>query len=495
MAIISSGRLVLPAGLGDGQQVQVGMAVTNDGYLGLLTRSMSYAAIVKTQPWVDSAINKLAFATARLPLKVYDRDNDDERTYVPDSPYSKLLANPNPRDNAFWFWLWTVSTFEQNGEAMWLKQREAAGRPPVNLWPLNPMNVTVEYNDKGLLVYRHISDRSIVWDASDVVHFKSYNPDDVLRGMSRLEPLRDSLISEDAVRKAQQSWWKNGARPSVLLQHPGNISEPAAKRLASSWGRLQSGVDNWGKAAVLEEGMQASIMQLTAEQMEMSESRKLSRGEVCGVYDIPPPALQILDDATFSNISEQLRSLYRDTQGARLGLYESALDSQLRPDFDPQGKLYAEFLMDEVLRGDFEQRTEAYQKAITSGWMKPAEARKAENLGDAGEEADRLYVNAALIPMSAQPTEPPEKVVPSANNEAEPEIEEPPVDNNLKRAVLGRLGRVKSVADIDITALIKGLDDESAMTVRALVNAARARGDDIAQLRKHVSAALTGDTV
>jgi phage portal protein BeeE len=77
---------------------------------------------------------------------------------------------------------------------------------------------------------------------------------------------------------------------------------------------------------------------------------------VCAVYDVPPPVVHILDRATFSNITEQMRSMYRDTMAPRLGLYESVLDSQLRPDFDPRGDLYAEFLMDEVLRGSFEQR-------------------------------------------------------------------------------------------------------------------------------------------
>jgi hypothetical protein len=101
---------------------------------------------------------------------------------------------------------------------------------------------------------------------------------------------------------------------------------------------------------------------------------------VCAVYDVPPPVVHILDRATFSNITEQMRSMYRDTMAPRLGLYESVLDTQLRPDFDPRGDLYAEFLMDEVLRGSFEQRAAAYETMTRIGGMTPAEVRKAENL-------------------------------------------------------------------------------------------------------------------
>ncbi len=52
--------------------------------------------------------------------------------------------------------------------------------------------------------------------------------------------------------------------------------------------------------------------------------------EVCGAYDVPPPAVHILDRATFSNITEQLRSLYRDTHAPRLKLFEDCFEAELR---------------------------------------------------------------------------------------------------------------------------------------------------------------------
>ena len=36
------------------------------------------------------------------------------------------------------------------------------------------------------------------------------------------------------------------------------------------------------------------------------------------VFDVPPPVVHILDHATFSNITEQMRSMYRDTMTPRL---------------------------------------------------------------------------------------------------------------------------------------------------------------------------------
>ena len=37
---------------------------------------------------------------------------------------------------------------------------------------------------------------------ADIVHFRAYNPDTTVRGFSPLEPLRQTLVNEDASRRA-----------------------------------------------------------------------------------------------------------------------------------------------------------------------------------------------------------------------------------------------------------------------------------------------------
>lgn len=363
----------------------------------------SYGSIYKTQPWIAALVNKLAFGTSRLPLKVYQRQ-DVGRIEARDTPFARLLRQPNRRHDPFFFWLWTASTFEVYGEAIWYKMRPAPGLPPTELYPVHPANVYTRRDQDGSLIYVfHLGSAAtplMEWPERDVVHFRSYNPDNQVRGLSRLEPLRGTLVNEDAMRRAQGAFWANGARPSVILEHPNKLSEPAQARVKASWDAAHSGVSSWGKAAILEEGMKANVVQLNATEMAYIDAKKLNREEACGVYDVPPPVVHILDHATFSNITEQMRSMYRDTMAPRLGLYESALDSQLRPDFDPQGVLYAEFLLDEVLRGAFEQRAIANQSAIMSGQRTPNELRTQDNLPPL-PGGDKLYINSASIPLES----------------------------------------------------------------------------------------------
>lgn len=400
--LVSDGQLS-PVAFADSTPIAANAFYYPNTGLGLTAQFSTYSQIYRSQLWIATLVDKLGYATARLPLKVYQRGSDG-RSDARDTPYGRLLRTPNRRHDPFFLWLWTASTFEVYGEALWFKLRASPGGPPVEVWPVHPSNVYVRRdNDNGDLIYGyHVGTAAapiFELPSSDVVHFKSYNPENQIRGLSRLEALRPTITNEDATRRAQASVWTNGARPSVVLQSPKELSPGATERLRSNWSSLHSGVDRWGKAAVLEEGITAQVIQLTAEEMQYIEGRKLSREEACGRYDVPPPVVHILDHATFSNITEQMRSMYRDTMAPRLGLYESVLDTQLRPDFDPQGNLYSEFLLDEVLRGDFEQRSTAYDVGVRSGWLMPAEVRKMENLPDGGPDTHRLYVNAATVPL------------------------------------------------------------------------------------------------
>ncbi len=468
----------------------------------------SYGEIYKRQLWAGVLINKLARAEARLPLKVYER-NVDGRNEARDHPYAELLRNPNPRMGPAVFWRWVASTRHIYGEAVVVKERDRGGRP-IWLHPIHPTSMRNEVKD-GRVVYEIQTASAHVTgiDESDVVHFKEYNPDTTLRGFSRLEQLRRTLENEDASRRATSAFWRNGARPGVALKHPGNLSQPAADRLKLQWNELAGGVDNTGMTVVLEEGMTPEKFTLTAEEAQYIETRKLNREEVCAAYDVPPPVVHILDRATFSNITEQMRSMYRDTMAPILGEDESVLELQLRgsvrpgasePDFGDS--VYAEFLMDEVLRGAFEDRAASMQAAINAGLLTPNEGRTLDNR-PALPGGDRLYINSTMVPLDAVSVNAAGALV-RAGFEPESSLAAlglPPITHTglvpvtvqgedaatavapgQMRSLMGRLSRHKSLDEIDEAALLVGMNGSTSTVLQALEEA-RSAGEDVAGLR------------
>lgn len=499
----------------------------------------SYAALYRKQHWVRTCVDKRAALLARLPLKVY-RHDDMNRPEEAGHPYARLLARPNPRQSRFSFWQELLATFDIYGEAFALKIRDNGGRP-VQLAPLHPTGMREREERAGRVLWEFENSRVHITGipAEDLIHFRTYNPDSSTRGLSKLESLRSTLENEDAALRSQSSFWRRGARPGVALTHPGKLSQPAADRLKLRWDQVAAGADNTGTTVVLEEGMKPELMQISAVEAQYIEARKLNREEVVAGFDMPPPAVHILDHATYSNITEQMRSVYRDTMAPVTVFLESELETQLRgsvrrgasePDFGDD--VYAEFLLDGVLRGDFEQRADAYQKAINSGWTTPAEVRKLENLPFI-DGSDQLYINSTMVPLEVQAAEvegeeverfDPKLVeavaaliragfdptsilaalgLPSIRHlgllpitlqkeeqfDADLEIAEAEVldEPATLRTVLGRLGDKKTIDEVDPAVLVRGLNGLGPVVLHIL-KVAKAAGDDLAGFRDRLKA-------
>jgi HK97 family phage portal protein len=436
--------------------------------------------LYERQLWVYVLVNKLAGAEARLPLPVYRRGSDDSRERDSEHPMAKLLANPNPGMSGYTLREWTSSTENIFGEAFWYKRRARRSRKTITgLFPMHPTAMTEESGvwtfDNGSTVIRDIP-------AADLVHFKRFNPSSQSRGLSPLEPLRSTLENEWHARTATSSFWQRGARPGLFLKHPQNLSEPAQARLRAQVDSMHAGSVNTGSTFLLEEGMEPTPMTLSAEEAQYIETRKLNREEVCAAYDVPPPVVHILDRATFSNITEQMRSMYRDTMGPPLGRHEATIETDLRLAEWPDDDVYAEHLLDQVLRGDFEARQDALAKATH---MTIAEKRRVENLPFI-EGTDRIFMNTATLPLDAI----------DANADlarAQASTPQDPPALALVRSVLGRLSWQQTLADVDPVALGKGLPAEQALGVHEAFHTEVKAGGTVAGFKDRLRSLLSSE--
>jgi HK97 family phage portal protein len=439
----------------------------------------AYAGIYSKQLWVYVVVGKRAKATARLPLPVYEKSGQD-RQRTDTHPMAKLLRNPNPGMSGFDLWRWTSATFDIYGDTAWLKKRR--GGDVVALYPLHPSSLSYDngkwHFDNGKLRLDDIPE-------ADLVRFVDFHPDSLTRGLSPLEPLRSTLENEWSARSATSSFWRRGARPAMALAHPSILSEGAATRLKTQFDDIAAGADKTGVSVVLEEGMVPKVMTLTAEEAQYIETRKLNREEVCAAYDIPPPVVHILDHATFSNITEQMRSMYRDTMAPHLGGFEAALEVGLRQAEWPDDDIYAEFLMDEVLRGDFETRQDALAKATH---MTIAEKRKVENLPFI-DGTDRIFLNTATLPLDAIDAQTAAMGAQAPKNA--PQDDDQPLARVIPlpvaRSVLGRLGWQRNLSEVDASAVTNGLDPRDAEAVTKALDLELAAGGTVADLRSRLS--------
>lgn len=415
MTVVVSGGKALP--VGDRKAwplagLEQRRSITGNRSLDLIGINLNaeYAAIYAGQPWIYSLVNKVTRNIARLPLRSLREDPTTyQRTPLPRThDLAALLSRPYPRHGAFHLVEATVGSLMVYGHALWWKYRARPGQPPTELWPLDWSRISIQAGEQTPIDYYEYRGlrgaKKLLPD--DVVHFTWWSPAG-LRGTSPLEPLRTTLQLEDAGRRYAIASFANGVRPSGALVSERALGEDAKKELKADIETVHSAPDNAFRMMLLEGGLTWQAFSHNAQEAQTIEHRKLNTIESCAVYDMPPPMVQVLDNATFSNIDEQHRMLYQDTMGPILGNIEATIGAQLlwgepllgaavdERDGELENTLVS-FDMSEILRADIVKRAAAYAAFRAAGGYSINDIRRMEGLAP----IDHPAADAVLIPLN-----------------------------------------------------------------------------------------------
>lgn len=340
----------------------------------------TYAQLWKNQPYVRTVVGFLSRNIAQLGLHVFKRVSDVDRERVLDHPLAELLARPNPKTTPYRFVEALVSDLAIYDNAFILKVRpkdQAAG-----LVRLDPAQVTLE--GKNPFVPDAFKVGRNLFKPEDVIHFHGYSAIDARMGISPLETLRTRLAEEYQATLYREQLWRNGARVSGYLERPieaPSWSGTAKERFRSQWQAQYSGDGSRvGGTPIIEDGMRYVPAGVNPRDAQYIESRKLTREEVVAAYHIPLTLVGILDNATYSNITEQHKMMYQDTLGPWLTMIQQELALQLVPEFGDVEDIYCEFNLAEKLKGSFEEQAEQLQMSVGGPYMTRNEARARLNL-------------------------------------------------------------------------------------------------------------------
>lgn len=355
-----------------------------------------YATLYRIQPNVRTCVDFLARNIAQLGLHTFRRISDTDRVRLLDHALPKLLATPVPAEFKITRYRLIESLISDLGiyfNAYWLKlRRDGTLRGILRIPPIY-MNVTGGLAPTGYEMT--IGGRRWTLSPDQVVHFRGYNPEDPISGLSPLETLRRILAEEHAAGKYREEFWENSARIEGIVKRPATApewSDTARERFIAEFSALYSGDGTGGKTAVLEDGMEWQPATFNPKESEYLAGRKLTREECARAYHIPLPMVGILDHATFSNIAEQHKNLYQDSLGPWLVMVEQDIELQLLPDLEDSDGVYVEFNINEKLAGSFEEQTKSLQSAVGRPWMTANEARARMNLPRSEQEDADLLV-------------------------------------------------------------------------------------------------------
>lgn len=315
----------------------------------------TYGEIYRTQSAVRSVVDFLAGHLARMPVKLFERKDENDRVHLRDHPAQKLLRNPNSyRPNSeFWRDCWI--DFLVYDRLAIAKVRGEDGKPTAlvripAMW-YTPFGDNYWRPD----FLRIVGSRDMAdLDIDDVIYMHGYDPVDPRIGISPLETLKSILEEERAGQKWRNRFWEGNAQPSMVVTRP--VEAPDWDQTARDrFIEALRAASNRGKPLLLDEGMAINpAVAFDPKSSQYIEGKKFSREEVLRAYNLP---LGLFDPASanFSSIGQYRSMLYAETIAPPISRFTDETESQLLSEWDPayyDNGLYFEAMIDEKMRGN-----------------------------------------------------------------------------------------------------------------------------------------------
>jgi HK97 family phage portal protein len=360
----------------------------------------------------------LAETVAGLPGQVF-RDSGKRKEADSKSPaYELLTEQPNPEMDAFTFWELLTTRVVNAGNFFAEIQRNNRDEP-IALWPIHPSRVTPR---------RSPSDGSLYWEiASDYTGSPEYSDptwrEDHLRYLSPhhflnvvgfgsqngiispgMLPAAQEVGMEFATRRYGASFFKDGAIPAGVIEHPSFIDNEAKRNLfREDINRIHNAKRH--QTGVLWQGAKYNQISIAPEQAQFLETRKFTSDQLCKFYGVPPAIIGDYEYSKFATADAMIRAFVMITLRNLVIRGEKAVNRQVLSVRNEQGKLeraYSKKLLyqiaiDGLLRGDPKTQAETHQVYRNTGILTTNEIREEIGFNPIeGEAGDYVIVQGGM---------------------------------------------------------------------------------------------------
>lgn len=342
-----------------------------------------------------------------------------------------LIKRPNPLQGQAAFFTEVEAAKLLGGNSYIEAVRPGPSRPPKELWPCRPDNVTVNRGiDRLPISYSYTAGMNggvsktfavnRVTGQCDLLHLRAYSPLDEIVGLAPAAAAIRSIDSHNEAVAWNKSLLQNGARPSGALKTTGALTEQQQENLKEFIKEMYSGGKNAGKPMVLEGGVDWIEMSITPKDMDFVNTKDSAARDIALALGVPPILLNIPGDSTYNNMREARQSFYEDTVLAEAAFIRDELNRWLLPMFG--AGLYIEY--DEDCITALAPKREAAWDRIEKSTVLTVNEKRAALGYEPVDGGDDLLINAGLIPINTEIDDSESVVTDEDAEDTEPQEEE-----------------------------------------------------------------------
>lgn len=252
-----------------------------------------------------------------------------------------------------------------------------------NLVVLDPTKVEIMRNPNGEIIYRYDGGRGGDIPSRDMLHITEIKRPGQLRGVSRVEELKDAIGLSAALQSFASRFFGQGAVTSGIIEVPGSLTSEQAKNLVDSFDSKHSGYRKSHRPGLLSAGAKYVKTGVAPDEAQMLESRKLAIEEMARIFRVPPAMIGVTTPGamSYSSVEQNSINFVIHTLRPYLVKIEDAY-SRLLP-----GGAFIKFNVDGLLRGDYTTRVQGYSTGLQAGFYSVDDVRRLEDLSpvDGGE--------------------------------------------------------------------------------------------------------------
>lgn len=368
---------------------------------------------------VWACVRLISQTISTLPVEVYRRLPDGRGEAARDHHLRGLLHDqPNSYMSAVTFWTAMIASLLLWGNAYALIVRRGDGTTHT-LMPLMAAGMQVTYHD-GSLLYRYswMGDTG-EYSETDIFHVKGFSLDGML-GMSPISQMRESLGAAMAAEKSATSFFRNGMRPSLVLNAPAYLTETQQKRFTPKWFEEFAGTINAGKVPLMEGGWSLEQIGMNPDDAQLLATRGFSVEQLCRCFGVPAVMVGHMEKTTAWGTGLEQMNLWFLTYTLRP--YLRSIEQELARRVMTAGErafYYIEFNVDGLLRTDSEKRATTMKVYVDAGINTPNEMR-AKNNDPPLEGGDKLTMASGRMPLEGLGEQPAQPVVPMQQPNQQP---------------------------------------------------------------------------
>lgn len=345
---------------------------------------------------VFSAVSLISDTISTLPVDSYIR-RDGAR--FPYRPRPLWVTKPDVDTTKEAFYGSIIVSLLLDGNAFVRVYSNRRGEV-INLVVLNPMKVEIERNGLGRVMFRVEGEERLL-STEDIIFIPDVVRPGHIRGISRVEALKDNFGLAMALENYAARFFGQGATTQGIIEYPGKLTQVQAEELRESFDNRHKGWRRSHRTGILSNGAKYVQTSVDPEKSQALDARRMAVEDVARAFNVPPHLLGLPGTTSYASVEQNNLAWVTHSLRPIVQKLESAFSPLLAR--SPGGEnAFIKFSLDGLLRADINSRMSAYSIGLQSAFLTINDVRRYEDLPPIDDpSADTVRVPLANVNVSA----------------------------------------------------------------------------------------------